>query len=225
MRRLVSWRTLRLFSFAILAIIATLTLTGRLSTNVLADSPPVNGTGANGPLCGRVGGKYCDNTCPSGTVGVTSFNAKCCPTGTTYDQGADLCRSAATNNGGNGGPDATPTSDICKPGVAYDPQKPCVPDPNQLQNTPDSAARACSGGDCSGLITKYINPAIKLLAGMVGLLVTISIVVAGIQYSSAGGDPSKVVAARKRITNAILALLAYLFMFAFLQWLIPGGIL
>ena len=125
----------------------------------------------------------------------------------------------------NGGPDATPTSDICKPGVAYDPQKPCVPDPNQLQNTPDSAARACSGGDCSGLITKYINPAIKLLAGMVGLLVTISIVVAGIQYSSAGGDPSKVVAARKRITNAILALLAYLFMFAFLQWLIPGGIL
>jgi Type IV secretion system pilin len=121
--------------------------------------------------------------------------------------------------------DVNGTSNVCKPGVAYDPQKPCIPDPNDLKSTPDSAAKTCSGGDCSGLITKYVNPAIRLLSGLVGVLVTISIVVAGIQYASAGGDPSKVVAARKRITNAILALLAYLFMFAFLQWLIPGGII
>lgn len=112
------------------------------------------------------------------------------------------------------------SKDIANP----DPQNPCKPDPNELKSTPDSAAKNCTGDDCSGLIEKYINPLIKLLSGLVGVLVVISIIVAGIQYSSAGGDPSKVVAARKRITTAIIALLAYLFMFAFLQWLLPGGI-
>jgi hypothetical protein len=130
---------------------------------------------------------------------------------------------AAASNSSSG--DADPQSNICQPGQAYDPQKPCLPNPNDLQSTPDSADKTCSGGDCSGIIAKYVNPAIRLLSGLVGVLVAISMVVAGIQYASAGGDPSKVVAARKRITNAILALLAYLFMFAFLQWLIPGGII
>jgi len=120
--------------------------------------------------------------------------------------------------------DTAPKDNICKKGQAYDPQKPCIPDPNELKSTPDKAAQTCSGGDCSGLITKYVNPAIRLMSGLVCVAVVISVVAGGVQYASAGGDPSKVVAARKRITNAILALLAYLFMFAFLQWLLPGGI-
>lgn len=133
--------------------------------------------------------------------------------------------SPAYAQSGNSNQDANPTDNLCKAGQAYDPQKPCLPDPNDLKNTPDSAAKTCNGGDCSGLISGYVNPAIKLLSGLIGVIVVISIVWAGIQYASAGGDPGKVVAARKRITNAILALLAYLFMFAFLQWLIPGGII
>jgi hypothetical protein len=124
--------------------------------------------------------------------------------------------------------DTDPKNNICetKDGVQVnpDPQKPCIPDPNALKSTPDQAAKTCTGGDCSGLIKKYVNPFIRLLSGLVGVLVIASIIFAGVQYSSAGGDPSKVVAARKRISNAIIALLAYLFMFAFLQWLLPGGI-
>lgn len=58
-----------------------------------------------------------------------------------------------------------------------------------------------------------------------GVVVAISIVAAGIQYGSAGSDPGKVAAAKKRLTASIMALLAYLFMFAFLQWLLPGGVL
>jgi hypothetical protein len=104
-----------------------------------------------------------------------------------------------------------------------DPQKPCQFS-DKLENTPDGAAKTCSGGDCSGLIKNYVNPFIKLLSGLVGVIVTISIIAGGIQYSSAGGDPGKVAAAKKRIYNAILALLAYLFLFAFLNWLLPGGI-
>ncbi|MEK7153078.1 MAG: hypothetical protein AAB834_03965 [Patescibacteria group bacterium] len=104
-----------------------------------------------------------------------------------------------------------------------DPQDPCA-FPDEIKSTPDAAAKTCSGGDCSGLIKNYVNPLIKLLSALVGIFVVISIVVGGIMYGSAGGDPGKVTAAKKRIYNAILALLAYLFMFAFLQWLLPGGI-
>jgi hypothetical protein len=104
-----------------------------------------------------------------------------------------------------------------------DPQKPCQFS-DKLESTPDGAAKTCSGGDCSGLIKNYVNPLIKLLSGLVGVIVTVSIIVGGIQYSSAGGDPGKVSAAKKRIYNSIIALLAYLFMFAFLNWLLPGGI-
>lgn len=97
--------------------------------------------------------------------------------------------------------------------------------PDELQSTPDSAAKTCEGGDCSGLITKYVNPAIKVLTGLIGVIVTISLIVGGIQYSAAGGDPGKVSTAKKRIYNTLIALVAYLFMLAFLQWLIPGGII
>ena len=125
--------------------------------------------------------------------------------------------------------DAAAKDNICKTNADGsqsnpDPSKPCIPDPNALKSTPDSAAKACNGGDCSGLIKNYVNPFIKLLTWVVGIAVVISIIVGGIQFASAGGDPGKVVAARKRITNSIVGLLAYLFMFAFLQWLLPGGI-
>lgn len=117
-----------------------------------------------------------------------------------------------------------PKDNICPKGTVPTLQKVCVNDPNELQSTPDASAKTCSGNDCSGLIVHYINPLIKLLAGLVGILVVIGVIVGGIQISSAGGDPGKVIAGRKRITNAIIALIAYLFMFAFLQWLLPGGI-
>ena len=104
-----------------------------------------------------------------------------------------------------------------------DPQKPCQYS-DKLESTPDGAAKTCTGGDCSGLIKNYVNPFIKLLSGIIGVVVTTSVIVGGIQYSSAGGDPGKVAAAKKRIYNSIVALLAYLFLMAFLQWLIPGGI-
>jgi hypothetical protein len=104
-----------------------------------------------------------------------------------------------------------------------DPQKPCRYT-DELKSTPDAAAKTCTGGDCSGLIKNYVNPFIKFLTGLIGVVVTISIIVGGIQYSSAGGDPGKVAAAKKRIYNTLIALVAYIFMFAFLQWLIPGGI-
>lgn len=62
------------------------------------------------------------------------------------------------------------------------------------------------------------------LSAVVGITIVIMIIVAGIQYSSAEDNPQKVQAARTRIVNAIIALIVFIFMFAILQYLIPGGI-
>ncbi len=75
------------------------------------------------------------------------------------------------------------------------------------------------------LITQYANPFITFLAAVAGLIATISIVVGGVQYASSSGDPQKVSAAKKRIGNAVLAIIGFLLLYAFLQWIVPGGYL
>ncbi len=70
----------------------------------------------------------------------------------------------------------------------------------------------------------WILTAINFLAVGVGVVVTIMIIIGGIQYASAGANPQAVHAAKQKIANAIIALLAFFFLYAFLQYLIPGGI-
>jgi len=90
---------------------------------------------------------------------------------------------------------------------------------DEIQADPSLSADC---GDC-GLVEKYGIPFLNFLGAVVGLVVTISIVVGGIQYSSSADDPKKLAAAKERIRNAVIALIAFLFLFAFLQWLVPGG--
>lgn len=78
------------------------------------------------------------------------------------------------------------------------------------------------GANC--LIKHIVRPFLLFLTSIAAVLVVIQLIVGGIQYSSAGGDPSKVAAAKKRISNAIFTLAAFIFLWAFLQYLIPGGI-
>lgn len=73
-------------------------------------------------------------------------------------------------------------------------------------------------------IYKDLNIVIKFLGGLVALAVIGNIIVGGIQYSMAGGSPDKLSSARKRVANSVMAFLLFLFIFGFLQWLIPGGI-
>jgi len=91
----------------------------------------------------------------------------------------------------------------------------------------DSAAIAACNADnpknCD-FIEKFINPVIKFLSAGVGVVITIMIVIGGIQYTSAGDDPQKVAAAKKKIYNAIIALILFIFLFALLSWIIPGGL-
>ncbi len=75
------------------------------------------------------------------------------------------------------------------------------------------------------IIDKYINPVIAFLSGAVGLAAVISYVIAGIQYSSSADDPQKVAAAKARLRRTTIAIVAFLFLFSFLQWVVPGGLL
>jgi hypothetical protein len=102
-----------------------------------------------------------------------------------------------------------------------DPTKPCI-GAAPAKATDPALQKKCT--DC-GLVDKYVVPVINFLAAMVGLIVTISIVIGGIQYSASGDDPQKVAAAKHRIINAILALGGFLFLWSFLQWVVPGGFL
>ncbi len=80
----------------------------------------------------------------------------------------------------------------------------------------------CPGGNC--IIDDYVNPAIKALTATAGVIAVISLIIAGIQYSSAGGDPSKVGAAKNRIGKTIAAFLFFIFLYVFLNYIIPGGV-
>jgi len=113
---------------------------------------------------------------------------------------------ASLNSGGGG--DGT----FAGSGSAKKADEDCHPDGGRLD-----------AGNCQ--IIKYITDGIKILSAAVGIVVVIMIAVGGVQYSSARDNPQAVAAAKGRIINAILALVAYLFMFSLLQYLIPGGVI
>ena len=73
-------------------------------------------------------------------------------------------------------------------------------------------------------IVKDIQSIVNFLSIGVGIIVIAMIITGGIQYSIAGDNPDATSKAKARITNALFALFAYLFIFAFLQWIIPGGL-
>lgn len=93
---------------------------------------------------------------------------------------------------------------------------------------PEAQLNDCNGStldrDNCGIV-KYLVLFINVLSTMVGVVVAAVIVIGGIQYSTSGGDPSKVQAAKKRIYNGIFALVAFIFTYAFLQYIVPGGVL
>lgn len=92
-----------------------------------------------------------------------------------------------------------------------------------LKDKADPAIKGCKSNNCD-FIDKYVNPAITLLTFSFGLIAVISLIIGGIQYSASGGDPQNVAKAKKRITDTLIAVVAYFFLFSFLQFLIPGGL-
>ena len=71
------------------------------------------------------------------------------------------------------------------------------------------------------IMGKYVNPTIKVLAWIVGLAVTGGIIYGGILYASSEVDSGKVTKAKTTITKSLTALIVFLVMGAFLQFLSP----
>ena len=132
-----------------------------------------------------------------------------CPDGTTHDIPAGTTQEDK---------DA-----LCKNNAA--PQKTAPVDQPQhvKKDCPSDNNPQLSQNNCG--IIKYLVLFIKFLSAIVGIVVVISIIIGGIQYSVSADEPAMVNAAKKRIMNALVALALYVFTFALLQYLIPGGVL
>ncbi len=74
--------------------------------------------------------------------------------------------------------------------------------------------------DIEGLLRLVLN----ILVYGIGVAATIGVVIAGIQYLTARDNPGQVAAAKTRLFNVALGLVAWAVMFAVLNWLIPGGV-
>ncbi|MBA3757252.1 hypothetical protein H0X09_00070 [Candidatus Saccharibacteria bacterium] len=73
-------------------------------------------------------------------------------------------------------------------------------------------------------VVKKLQLLVNFLSIGVGVVVVAMIIFGGIRYIMAGDNPNAVTEAKNHITNALIALLAFIFVSAFLQWLIPGGV-
>lgn len=74
-------------------------------------------------------------------------------------------------------------------------------------------------------IMTFLKGILQFLVAGVGLVVVGGIIYGGFLYMTARGNSSQVQKGQEVIRNAIIGLLLYIFMFAILNFLIPGGIL
>jgi hypothetical protein len=94
-----------------------------------------------------------------------------------------------------------------------------------IDHGPGAQGEHCSdnSNNCD-LVKLYVNPFIRILTLLVGLVVAASLIMGAVQYSASNGDAQRIAAAKSRISNTLLAFFAYAFLYAFLNFLIPGGI-
>lgn len=65
---------------------------------------------------------------------------------------------------------------------------------------------------------------VKILSYGLGAAAVIGVVVAGIMYLTARDNESQVAAAKQRLLNTVIGLIAWVVMFSVVNWLIPGGV-
>lgn len=73
-------------------------------------------------------------------------------------------------------------------------------------------------------VWSLLHTAINIMTAGIGLLAVAGIVYASILYTSSGSSPDQAKQAIKIIQNVVIGLVAYLFMYSFLNYIIPGGV-
>ena len=82
-----------------------------------------------------------------------------------------------------------------------------------------------SCGDNENGIYGVLAIVVNVLTAAVGVAAVIGIVIAGVQYMTSSGDPATMTKAKNRIVQVVIGLVAWGLMWAFLEWLLPGGVL
>lgn len=180
-------------------------------------NPNDNGTSNSQSACDTTGGAWTPGssstsgtcTCPQG--GVFSLSRGCPAVSLTTQQQKSACESS------NG--EWTGTDDIgsCE-----------CPDAGR-----PTSQGACPEAQCSGdtlttencTIISYLVGGINFLSAVAGMAIVASITIAGYQYMTARDNSGQIEAAKKRIMWAMIALGLFIFMYAFLNFLVPGGLL
>lgn len=100
-------------------------------------------------------------------------------------------------------------------------------------STPVVFASSCAGIETNlikcndrggGSVVNLLIDIVNFLAVGVGILVVGGIVWGGSIYASSNGDSSKVQQAKTIIVNAIVGLLLFIFMYALINYMVPGGL-
>ena len=74
-------------------------------------------------------------------------------------------------------------------------------------------------------IEDILNMILVVVTTGVGIAAVGSIVFAGILYITARDNAGQVSKAKTMIVNTVIGIIAYILMWAFLEWIIPGGVL
>ena len=73
-------------------------------------------------------------------------------------------------------------------------------------------------------LLQWIRFFINVISSIIIVGAIVMVTLAGLEYSASGDNSQTVQNAKKRITNVLLGLVSYFFLYAFLQWVIPGGV-
>lgn len=139
-------------------------------------------------------------------------------------QGGGGSGSGSGSSSSSGGSAAPANNDPCHPELHDPPGAPLTT--KQLlacENCKNKTVAGIQGCLSTNPIVTDLNTIVNFLAGAVGVITVAMIILGGIQYSMSRSKPEAVTAAKSRITNALIALVAFMLIYAFLQWLIPGG--
>lgn len=81
----------------------------------------------------------------------------------------------------------------------------------------------CKSGDGNGIMQIFLV-AVNFLAIGVGIAVVGGIVLGALRYSSANGNASQAQQGITYIINAVIGLVLFIFMYAIINFLVPGGL-
>lgn len=182
---------------------------------------PFSGGGCKAAPTGASAAEVCTN---SGGAWVSEVVAgtvveSCACTGSKVTNGSGGCKDRTTSSSGTSSGSVTGVDPPVVTRLACDDTG---ADGSALINC-DARDLDCQDDPSNCEIINYLNDGVNIVSIMIIPVIIIMFVLAGIQYSAANGDPGKIGAARDKIYKAALALISFIFLWSFLQWLIPGG--